>query len=117
MQLWFKRTKNIMRYIHTSIRSQDYIGSCNSFLILFFHPDFFFYLFILKVHNTWARRCDKTIYMTGPKLDTQYDDPTMPFVYLNITDLYERITEKTIQTLLYVNDNLKNDFDWSEKTI
>lgn len=50
--------------------------------------------------------------MTGPKLKEQYDDPLMPFVYLNITDVYERITEKTIQTLMYVHDNYIEDFDW-----
>ena len=63
------------------------------------------------MHETWARRCDKVIYMTGPKLD-QTDDPTMPFVYLNIQDIFNRITEKTIQTLMYIEENLKNDFDW-----
>jgi glycoprotein-N-acetylgalactosamine 3-beta-galactosyltransferase len=64
------------------------------------------------VHNTWAKRCDKVIYMTGPKLPNQDDDPEMPFVYLNITDDYQRITLKTLKTMEYIYDNLMNDFDW-----
>ena len=36
----------------------------------------------------------------------------MPFVYLNITDQYLRITDKTLKTIEYVYDNLMNDFDW-----
>ena len=50
--------------------------------------------------------------MTGPKSANQTDDPTMPFVYLNITDEYIRITDKTLKTIEYVYDNLMNDFDW-----
>ena len=51
--------------------------------------------------------------MTGPKESDQYDDPTMPFVYLNMSkDEYARITEKTILTLLYVYDTHMADFDW-----
>ncbi len=50
--------------------------------------------------------------MTGPKSANQTDDPRMPFVYLNITDEYLRITDKTLKTIEYVYDNLMNDFDW-----
>jgi len=50
--------------------------------------------------------------MTGPKVAGQVDDPKMPFVYLNITDVYERITEKALKTIEYVYDNLMNEFDW-----
>ena len=50
--------------------------------------------------------------MTGPKSANQTDDPTMPFVYLNITEDYFRITDKTLKTIEYVYDNLMNDFDW-----
>jgi hypothetical protein len=64
------------------------------------------------VHNTWAKRCDKVIYMTGPKSPDQNDDPTMPFVYLNITDIYDRITDKTFKTMEYIYENLMNEFDW-----
>jgi glycoprotein-N-acetylgalactosamine 3-beta-galactosyltransferase len=50
--------------------------------------------------------------MTGPKSANEDDDPNMPFVYLNITDKYERITDKTLKTIEYIYDNLMNDFDW-----
>ena len=50
--------------------------------------------------------------MTGPKSPDQKDDPAMPFVYLNITDVYERITEKHLATIKHANDNLINEFDW-----
>jgi glycoprotein-N-acetylgalactosamine 3-beta-galactosyltransferase len=50
--------------------------------------------------------------MTGPKSANQTDDPKMPFVYLNITEDYFRITDKTLKTIEYVYDNLMNDFDW-----
>ena len=50
--------------------------------------------------------------MTGPKASDQYDDPRMPFVYLNITEQYQRITEKTIKTLMHVYEHLLSEFDW-----
>jgi glycoprotein-N-acetylgalactosamine 3-beta-galactosyltransferase len=50
--------------------------------------------------------------MTGPKSADQIDDPKMSFVYLNITEDYFRITDKTLKTIEYVYDNLMNDFDW-----
>ena len=40
--------------------------------------------------------------MTGPKSANEDDDPNMPFVYLNITDKYERITDKTLKTIEYI---------------
>ena len=49
------------------------------------------------VHDTWAKRCDKLVYMTGPKSAETKDDPDMPFVYLNITDTLERLTLKHLQ--------------------
>ena len=49
--------------------------------------------------------------MTGPK-QGQDDDPTMPFVYLNLTDIYDRITDKTFKTMEYIYDNLMDEFDW-----
>ena len=50
--------------------------------------------------------------MTGPRNFEQKDDPDMPFVYLNITDIYDRITDKTFKTMEYIYENLMNDFDW-----
>ena len=46
------------------------------------------------VHNTWGKRCDKVIYMTGPKQPEQKYDPNFEFVHLNMSDNYERITKK-----------------------
>ena len=57
-------------------------------------------------------RCDKTIYISGPKTEDQNDDPRMPFVYINVTDIYSRLTEKTIKTLVYIYDHLMHEFDW-----
>jgi glycoprotein-N-acetylgalactosamine 3-beta-galactosyltransferase len=64
------------------------------------------------VHNTWGNRCDKVIYMTGPKQPEQKDDPNFKFVYLNMTDEYNRITEKALLTFEYIYDNLMEEFDW-----
>ena len=36
----------------------------------------------------------------------------MPFVYLNITEEYENLTEKHFAAYLYINQNHYNDFDW-----
>ena len=50
--------------------------------------------------------------MTGPKQPEQKDDPNFEFVYLNMTDNYERITEKALLTFEYIYDNLMEEFDW-----
>ena len=50
--------------------------------------------------------------MTGPKNNKIKDDPNIPFVYLNITDKYELITNKAIETMRYIYENHLNDFDW-----
>ena len=57
-------------------------------------------------------RCDKVIYMTGPKQPEQKNDPNFEFVYLNMTDEYNRITEKALLTFEYIYDNLMEEFDW-----
>ena len=63
----------------------------------------------MKLHNTWVRRCDKAVYMTEPKLKDQFDDPTMPFVYLNLKDM---ATERFVKTIMYIHKYLMNEFDW-----
>lgn len=50
--------------------------------------------------------------MTGPKDEKIQEDPTVPFVHLNISDKYELITNKAIETMKYIYDNHLNDFDW-----
>ena len=50
--------------------------------------------------------------MTSPKAPGQIDDPSMPFVYLNITDIKDKLTDKHISVVMYVYDNYLKDFDW-----
>jgi glycoprotein-N-acetylgalactosamine 3-beta-galactosyltransferase len=50
--------------------------------------------------------------MTGPKALDQKDELDMPFVYLNITDTLELLTDKHIGTIMHVYNNYMNDFDW-----
>ena len=51
--------------------------------------------------------------MTGPRtLSDKNEEISLPLVYLNITDKYERITDKAIATMLYIYENLMDDFDW-----
>jgi glycoprotein-N-acetylgalactosamine 3-beta-galactosyltransferase len=65
------------------------------------------------IHETWSKRCDIRLYMTGPKMpNDSKDDPTMPFVYLNITDTLERLTDKHIGTIMHVYEHYMNKFDW-----
>ena len=67
------------------------------------------------IHDTWSKRCDIRLNMTGPKRPTNdptKDDPTMPFVYLNITDTLERLTDKHIGTIMHVYEHYMNKFDW-----
>ena len=64
------------------------------------------------VHDTWSKKCDIRLYMTGPKAFNQQDDPDMPFVYLNITDTLRKLTYKHMDTIVYVYDFHLFDFDW-----
>ena len=64
------------------------------------------------VHNTWAKRCDTTIYLTGPKDPDQKDDPEYNFVYINITNDHLKSTEKTLEAFKFAYDNLLEEFDW-----
>ena len=50
--------------------------------------------------------------MTGPKSPAHKDDPSMPFVYLNITDVLERLTIKHMETIRYAYEHLIEEFDW-----
>ena len=50
--------------------------------------------------------------MTGPKAPGQNDDPSMPFVYLNITDTLARLTDKHTGTIMYAYEKYIKDFDW-----
>ena len=70
------------------------------------------------IHDTWSKRCDIRIYMTGPKSRPWFwqndnnDDPSMPFVYMNIEDTKEKLTYKHLGTIMHVYKNYMNDFDW-----
>jgi len=66
------------------------------------------------VDQTWGKRCDKTIYMSGYLNETEKQLYShMDIVYLNVTDTNRlNLTTKTIETLLYANRILIEDFDW-----
>ena len=65
------------------------------------------------IHDTWSSRgCHKRLYMTGPKVAGQADDPSMPFVYMNIVDTKEQLTNKHMGVVIHVYKNYLNDFDW-----
>ena len=65
------------------------------------------------IHDTWSSRgCHKRLYMTGPKVAGQVDDPSMPFVYMNIVDTKEQLTNKHMGVVMHVYKNYLNDFDW-----
>jgi glycoprotein-N-acetylgalactosamine 3-beta-galactosyltransferase len=64
------------------------------------------------VHDTWSKRCDIRLYMTGPKAPDQQDNADMPFVYLNITDTLRTLTYKHTGTIVHVYDFYLFDFDW-----
>ena len=73
--------------------------------------------FLLKakyVEETWGKRCDKTIFMSGMLNETEKQLYThMDIVYLNVTDTNRlNLTTKTIQTILYANNYLIDSFDW-----
>ena len=58
-------------------------------------------------------RCDKLIYITGPKSNgDSFDNPAMPFVYMNITDVLDQLTIKHMNTIHYVYERFINEFDW-----
>ena len=65
------------------------------------------------IHDTWSSRgCHKRLYMTGPKVAGQADDPNMPFVYMNIVDTKEQLTNKHMGVVMHVYKNYLNNFDW-----
>ncbi len=59
-----------------------------------------------------GKRCDKTIFMTSISNDTLAESYELDLVHLNFSNNYSRLTDKTIQTILYTYVNLINEFDW-----
>lgn len=66
------------------------------------------------VDKTWGKRCDKTIFMSGHVNETEkHLYSHLDIIYLNVTDTNRlNLTTKTIQTLLYANKHLIDEFDW-----
>lgn len=66
------------------------------------------------VDETWGKRCDKTIFISGQLNETEKQKYSfLDIIYLNVTDTNRlNLTMKTIQTLLYANKYLINQFDW-----
>jgi len=58
------------------------------------------------VKNTWARRCDKVVFVSS-KNDTEF-----PTVGINVTEDREHLTEKTMRAFKYIYDHHFNDADW-----
>ncbi len=50
--------------------------------------------------------------MTSISNDTAAESYNLDLVHLNFSNNYSRLTDKTIQTILYANENLINEFDW-----
>lgn len=66
------------------------------------------------VEKTWGKRCDKTIFMSGRLSEEEKEQYShMDIIYLNVTDTNRlNLTTKTIETLLYANNYLIDQFDW-----
>lgn len=66
------------------------------------------------VDKTWGKRCDKTVFMSGHVNETErHLYSHLDIIYLNVTDTNRlNLTTKTIQTLLYANKYLIDEFDW-----
>ena len=52
------------------------------------------------------------LYFTSRNSSFPEGDKNMPFVYLNISEDYERMTEKHFAAFIYMYKNHYNDFDW-----
>jgi len=64
----------------------------------------------VHVKNTWARRCDKVVFVSS-KNDTEF-----PTVGINVTEDRNHLTEKTMRAFKYIYDHHFNDADWFLKT-
>lgn len=64
------------------------------------------------VNQTWGKRCDKTIYVSG-WLNKNERNSDLNLVYMKTPDINRlNLTHKTIETLLYANEHLIDEFDW-----
>ncbi len=60
----------------------------------------------LAVRDTWARRCDKTVFFTSEL------DPSFPTVKLDVREGPEGLTSKTMEALNYIFHHHLQDADW-----
>ncbi|XP_060080991.1 glycoprotein-N-acetylgalactosamine 3-beta-galactosyltransferase 1-like [Ylistrum balloti] len=58
------------------------------------------------VKNTWAKRCNKVIYISSK------ENSTFPTVGVNVSEGREHLTTKTMRAFRYVYENHLNDADW-----
>ncbi|XP_034560315.1 glycoprotein-N-acetylgalactosamine 3-beta-galactosyltransferase 1 [Notolabrus celidotus] len=57
------------------------------------------------IRETWAKRCDKTLYMSSAKTD-------FPTVGLNVSEGRENLYWKTIEAFRYIHRHHMDDADW-----
>ncbi|XP_053376738.1 glycoprotein-N-acetylgalactosamine 3-beta-galactosyltransferase 1-like [Mercenaria mercenaria] len=60
----------------------------------------------VHVKNTWARRCNKSIFFSSEK------NESFPVVSLNVAEGKEHLTGKTMQAFRYVFENHLDEADW-----
>lgn len=59
------------------------------------------------VQTTWARRCDKTLYfMTNPS------NKSLDVITMDIPDIRQTLTDKTVYAHTYLYKHYLDDFDW-----
>ncbi|CAF0954953.1 unnamed protein product [Rotaria sordida] len=69
------------------------------------------------VYETWAKRCDHSIFMiAGSRPTRSFDHSKYPFPIAYIGDetieKYNRLSEKTLLSLLYIYKQYGHDYDW-----
>ena len=65
----------------------------------------------LSVKNTWAPRCDKTLFISDQ------DNSTFPAIYLpGVVKGYGGIWSKTVQSFRHLYKNYLNEYHWFMKT-
>ncbi|CAF1172657.1 unnamed protein product [Didymodactylos carnosus] len=71
----------------------------------------------LVVHETWAKRCDRTIFILGgQRVEKPLNRTIYPFSIAYIggekLEKYNQLSEKVLRSLLYLYKRYINDYDW-----
>lgn len=69
----------------------------------------------LAVQQTWGKQCDTLLFVTSINYLHLPKPRDVQFLYLNISDSYQRLTIKTIKTILYAASEASLTFDWLVK--